>query len=328
VTLIASSVPATDRSHELSDYPIDLLNSPPQDIEARVSFTRGGTTVAAAPPAPMTLRPNAQASSSNAFADLIARSEPGLGLLALALATAAVLGAFHALEPGHGKTVVAAYLVGSRGTAWHALILGLVVTISHTAGVYLLGAVTFYASKHVVPEKLYPWLSLISGLTIAVLGLIMFKRRFGGVEDHHHGPGGHHHHGPLGHTHSHTHDGLPEHTHAPGDEHAHAPVSLRALVALGVSGGIIPCPAALVVLLTALSMHRVGFGLVLIVAFSIGLAAVLVAIGVLMVYAGRLMSRFKEEGPLIKRWLPLTSSAVMTLLGFGIATCCDTSRRR
>ena len=325
VTVVTSSAPATDRSRELSDYPTDLLNSPPQDVEARVTFTRSATVAAAtplAPAPPMALRANPQAGSgSNTFADLVARSEPGLGLLALALGTAAVLGAFHALEPGHGKTVVAAYLVGSRGTAWHALILGLVVTISHTAGVYLLGAVTFYASNHVVPEKLYPWLSLISGLTIAVLGLIMFKRRYGGVEDHHHGPGGHHHHGPLGHSHTHTHDGLPEHTHEPGHEHAHgtAPVSLRALVALGVSGGIIPCPAALVVLLTALSMHRVGFGLVLIVAFSIGLAAVLVAIGVLMVYAGRLMTRFREDGPLISRWLPLTSSAVMTLLGLGIA---------
>lgn len=73
------------------------------------------------------------------------------------------------------------------------------------------------------------------------------------------------------------------------------------------------------VLLSALSMHRVGFGLVLIVAFSIGLAAVLVAIGILIVYAGRLMSRFREDGPWIRRWLPLTSSAVMTLLGLGIA---------
>ncbi|HEU5197938.1 MAG TPA: high-affinity nickel-transporter [Methylomirabilota bacterium] len=323
VTLLVSSAPATDRSRELSDYPTDLLNSPPQDVEARVSFTRAAGTVAAAsaPPAPpMALRPNVQSSGSNAFADLVARSEPGLGLLALALATAAVLGAFHALEPGHGKTVVAAYLVGARGTAWHAVILGLVVTISHTAGVYLLGAVTFYASKHVVPEQLYPWLSLVSGLTIAVLGAVMFMRRFGGVQDHHHGPGGHHHHHGLG-SHTHSHDGLPEHSHVPGEVHDHGsqPVSLRALVALGVSGGIIPCPAALVVLLTALSMHRVGFGLVLIVAFSVGLAAVLVAIGVLMVYAGRLMTRFKEDGPLIRRWLPLTSSAVMTLLGFGIA---------
>ena len=312
-TLVASTAPATDRSRELSDYPTDLLNSPPQDLEARVTFAPSATAVAAVTPAPpMTLRSNAQASSSNAFADLVAQSEPGLGLLALALLTAAVLGAFHALEPGHGKTVVAAYLVGSRGTARHALILGLVVTASHTAGVYLLGGVTFYASRHVVPEKLYPWLSLASGLTIAVLGLALFLRRFGGAGDNHHHD--HHHHGP--HAHAHSHDGGDHHH---DHDHAHQPISLRALVALGVSGGIIPCPAALVVLLTALSLHRVGFGLVLIVAFSVGLAAVLVAIGILMVYAGRLMSRFRDDGPWIRRWLPLTSSAVMTLLGLGIA---------
>ena len=127
------------------------------------------------------------------------------------------------------------------------------------------------------------------------------------------------------HDHAHDHAHSPGHEHGAhdhahgGHDHAHAPVSLRALVALGVSGGIIPCPAALVVLLSALSIHRVGFGLVLIVAFSIGLAAVLVIIGVLMVYASRLMSRFREDGPWINRWLPLTSSAVMALLGLGIA---------
>jgi ABC-type nickel/cobalt efflux system permease component RcnA len=327
VTLVASTAPATDRSRELSDYPTDLLNSPPQDLQARVSFAASAiaaaaTVTPAAPP--MALRPNTQASVSNAaanrFAELVTRPEPGLGLLALALMTAAVLGAFHALEPGHGKTVVAAYLVGSRGTARHALILGLVVTASHTAGVYLLGGVTFYASRHVVPEKLYPWLSLGSGLTIAVLGLALFLRRFGGAMEHGHD---HHHHHYGGLAHDHPHDGAHEHDHAHGHDHVpghtHGPISLRALVALGVSGGIIPCPAALVVLLTALSLHRVGFGLVLIVAFSVGLAAVLVAIGVLMVYAGRLMGRFRDDGPWIRRWLPLTSSAVMTLLGLGIA---------
>ena len=360
VTFVSSSAPATDRSRELSDYPTDLLNSPPQDVEARVSFTRRGTTVAAAPPAapapPMALRPNVQASGGSAFADVVARSEPGLGLLALALATAAVLGAFHALEPGHGKTVVAAYLVGSRGTARHALILGLVVTASHTAGVYLLGGVTFYASQHVVPERLYPWLSLGSGLTIAVLGAVLLFRRYTGAAA---GHGHHHHHHPHDHPHPHAHEhphaghgheahdhphehGLAHthhdhghdeahrahghhhgprdhHGHAPGHAHPHEPVSLRALVALGISGGIIPCPAALVVLLSALSMRRVGFGLVLIVAFSVGLAAVLVIIGILMVYAGRLMSRVREDSPWIQRWLPITSSVVMTLLGLGIA---------
>jgi ABC-type nickel/cobalt efflux system permease component RcnA len=268
-------------------------------------------------------------------------SRPGSGLVTTALLVAAALGAFHALEPGHGKTVVAAaYLVGSRGTARHAIILGLIVTASHTAGVYLLGGVTFYASQHIVPERLYPWLSLGSGLTIAILGAVLFYRRYAGQDQGHGHDHGHHHHhhhhdgGDHDHAHDHGHDAAsshahdhthgthdPAHTHghAHGHSHDHGPVSLRALFALGISGGIIPCPAALVVLLSALSMRRVGFGLLLIVAFSIGLAAVLMMIGILMVYARRLMARFREDGPLIHRWLPLTSSAVMMLLGLGIA---------
>jgi nickel/cobalt transporter (NicO) family protein len=322
VTLVSSTAPATDRSAQLSDYPTDLLDSPPQDLEARVTFTR--EVAVAAPPPALDLQPNRRPSSAASLAGLLTARESGPGIAAMALLGAVVLGAFHALEPGHGKTVVAAYLVGSRGTVRHALILGLVVTASHTAGVYLLGGVTFYASRHVVPEQLYPWLSLASGLTIAVLGAVLFLRRYAGREPghhHHHGEHGHHHHLPGYHEHEHHHgDGQP-HDHT----HQQQPVSLRALFALGVSGGIIPCPAALVVLLGALSMRRVGFGLVLIVAFSVGLAAVLVIIGILMVYARRLMTRFREDGPWIHRWLPLTSSAVMTLLGLGIAAQALTS---
>jgi ABC-type nickel/cobalt efflux system permease component RcnA len=319
VTILTSTAPTTDRSAQLSDYPTDLLDSPPQDLEARVTFTRTNAVAATAPgpaappaaPAPaLDLQPNRQSAPGSALAGLLTERESGAGIFVMALLIAAVLGAFHALEPGHGKTVVAAYLVGSRGTVRHAVFLGLVVTASHTAGVYLLGGLTFYASQHVVPERLYPWLSLLSGLTIAVLGAVLFLRRYTGAQDSHH----HHHHGH--HHGDHVHD----HHHGDGrHDHTHGPVSLRALLALGVSGGIIPCPAALVVLLGALSMRRVGFGLILIVAFSIGLAAVLVIIGILMVYARRLMARFREEGPLIHRWLPLTSSAVMTVLGLGIA---------
>ena len=114
------------------------------------------------------------------------------------MAVSVGLGAFHALEPGHSKTVVAAYLVGSRGTAWHALMLGLIVTVTHTAGVYVLGAVTLFASHYVVPERLYPWLGVTSGLIIAGLGLSLFLRRYAG-SDH---PQSHAH----AHGHSHTHD--------------------------------------------------------------------------------------------------------------------------
>src|SRR2546426_1049527 len=303
VTLVRSTVPSRDRSGGLASYPTDLLGSPPQDLEAQVVVLPAASAVAGFPsserePPIFGGGAGARRPTRDRFTELVGTPDAGLGVVAIALLVASALGAFHALEPGHGKTVVAAYLVGSRGTARHALILGLIVTASHTAGVYLLGGITFYASRHVVPERLYPWLGLASGLTIAVLGFVLFVRRYsGGVEGHAH----HHHDG----THHHHHEG--------------EPVSLRSLFALGISGGIFPCPAALVVLLSAVSLRRVGFGLLLIVAFSVGLAAVLVTIGILMVYARRLMSRFHEDGPLVTRWLPMTSAAVITLLGLAIA---------
>jgi nickel/cobalt exporter len=363
VTLVSSSAPEHDRSRELTDYPTDLLESPPQDVQARVLFTRGSMPATVArtesrqPPAvpsapntvterslaprptpssrmaassvtsnsvrvetpgraePLRLQANQQQTPRSAFTELIAAPRLGLRVVLLALVVAASLGAFHALEPGHGKTVVAAYLVGSRGTAWHALVLGLIVTASHTAGVYLLGAVTLYASHYVVPERLYPWLGLVSGLTIAALGFVLFLRRYAGgaSHPHHHDHDGHH--ASAGHSHHHHHHAHGHH----GGEGPEGPVSVRALVALGVTGGIVPCPAALVVLLSAVALRRVGFGLVLIMAFSVGLAAVLIGIGLLMVYARRFMSRFQGEGPLITRWLPLTSAAVIALSGMVIA---------
>jgi ABC-type nickel/cobalt efflux system permease component RcnA len=383
VTLVASTVPERDRSRELSDYPTDPAEAPPQTLEAQVVFARAAlpTSVAAlapamrpegpgpprsgasgtpAPPIPTArakapaeepapadppgpdagaapvamdtrgLTTNVRGTPRDPFTALIAGGALGPGMLLFALAVAASLGAFHALEPGHGKTVVAAYLVGSRGTAGHALLLGLVVTASHTVGVYLLGAVTLYASNYVVPERLYPWLGAASGILIVLLGLNLLWRRLRRPSAAPH---------PHAHDHDHVHghyDGrsptLPDHeeAHARGLAHGHAaghghhhhmpdgPVSLRALVALGVSGGIVPCPAALVVLLSAVAMGRIGLGLLLIVAFSAGLAAVLIAIGIVVVYARGLVARLGRtgvEGPLVHRWLPLTSAAVITLSG-------------
>jgi ABC-type nickel/cobalt efflux system permease component RcnA len=328
VAVLEASVPERDRSRALADYPTDLLNSPPQDLEAAVTFTvappppvsAAAAGPSASPPAnrerqaldrPLRLEPNSRATPRDAFTALIAAPEISASLLVFAALLAAGLGAVHALEPGHGKTVVAAYLVGSRGTARHALILGLIVTASHTAGVYVLGGVTLYASRYIVPERLYPWLGAVSGLIIAALGFALFLRRYAGRDAHH----GHAHHGD-----EHAHD------HAHGHHHGHhhrlpagQTVSLRDLFALGITGGIVPCPAALVVLLSAVALRRVGFGLFLIAAFSVGLAGVLIAIGLLMVYARRLMARFQGEGRVLTRWLPLTSSAVMTVLGLAIA---------
>ena len=347
VKLLSSSVGETDRSARLSDYPTDLLNSPPQQLTAQLSFSlpaiatvanssnpaviktgqKSVPSVSSAKPASepvmvaqpvkdlpadnrLQLTANSQATPRNSFTEILAQKELSVGLILAALAIAMGLGAFHALEPGHGKTLVAAYLVGSHGTIKHAVLLGLIVTAAHTAGVYLLAAITLYASRYIVPERLYPWLGALSGLMIATLGLVLLIRRYQGNDgllahhhhhehDHDHGHGHHHHHG--GHSHHH-HDG-------------HQTVSLKQLLTLGISGGIVPCPAALVVLLGALALQRVGFGLLLIVAFSFGLAAVLIAIGMLMVYARQFMARFRGDGLLTTRWLPLASSAFIFVIG-------------
>jgi len=262
------------------------------------------------------LRANRQATPRNSFTELMATKQLGIGIVLIALAVAVGLGAFHALEPGHGKTLVAAYLVGSHGTMKHAFLLGLIVTGAHTAGVYLLGAVTLYASQYIVPERLYPWLGVVSGVLIAGLGAVLLVQRYLGKDwlsshhhhhhaDHSHGSDHHHHHHDHSHDHGHTHN----------HHDLNRQVSHRELLTLGISGGIVPCPAALVVLLSAVSMQRTGFGLLLIVAFSVGLAAVLITIGLLMVYARQFMSRFQVNSRLTSRWLPLTSSAFILVFG-------------
>lgn len=387
--ILDSSVPQTDRSSQLNDYPTDLLNTPPQEVEARTTFTtaplagsvasadgsqvdgeeaekmtnvsklqvtrsdvsqglskiapvprpmdttilNSGAVDAESPRAdqnsPVQLHANRQATPRNSFTELMATKQLGLGIILIALAVALGLGAFHALEPGHGKTLVAAYLVGARGTMKHAFLLGLIVTAAHTAGVYLLGAVTLYASQYIVPERLYPWLGVVSGVMIMGLGAVLLVRRYldeDGLLSHHHADhagrtqgSDHQDHDHTNHTREMTHGHHPRHGDHSHDHYGAArDVSLRELLALGVSGGIVPCPAALVVLLSAVSMHRIGFGLLLIVAFSIGLAAVLIAIGLLMVYAREFISRFQKNDRLFTRWLPLASSTIITLFGLGL----------
>jgi ABC-type nickel/cobalt efflux system permease component RcnA len=331
VSLLRSSAPEHDRSSQLASYPSDLMNSPPQDLEAHIVFARSvpsSAVAAAAPPAALlpggigdvgaaatTVHRAAPRPPTprDAFTALLVSRPASLGFVALALAVAAGLGALHALEPGHGKTVVAAYLVGSRGTAGHALLLGGFVTATHTVGVYLLGLALLLASRYVVPERLYPWLGVLSGSTVFLLGCWLLVRRAAGggdhAHDHPHGSPQRHHHAGRAHHHRHS-----PHPH----RHAATGVGLRELLAFGVTGGMVPCPAALVVLLSAMSLGRVGFGLLLIMAFSAGLAAVLVAIGILMVYARRCLWRLGGEGALLKRWLPLTSAVVIGVFGLVI----------
>jgi ABC-type nickel/cobalt efflux system permease component RcnA len=296
VVLAGSSVPRHDRSAALRAYPTDALATPPQVTEARFRFAPGGVAAPAPAPAPDGARVGA-GRFADRLTELVARREPlGARVVLASLMIAAALGALHALGPGHGKTIVGAYLVGSRGTTRHALLLGLVVTVTHTAGVYLLGLAVLSASHWLVPERLFPWIGAISGLLMLGIGASLATTRLQAA---------------AAHDHHHPHDGA--HTHAPpGDA-----VGWRGLVALGVSGGLLPCPSALVVMLGAISLGRVAFGLVLIVAFSVGLAGVLCAIGIALVHARRLLERLPVDGRLV-RWVPVVSAVVILVAGAAV----------
>lgn len=316
VALRSATVPAQDQSDELRAYPQDLLSSP-LDVRAASFTVVPGAGPGVAEPLAVPAQGGGRAEDS--FAALIAAPELTPPVVGLALLLALLLGAGHALTPGHGKAIVAAYLIGARGTARHAVFLGLTTTVTHTLGVFVLGLITLFIANYVLPERIYPWLELASGLMVVAIGVTLFRSRLSGLARraatahrvaHDHGdehPGWHDHdhdHGP--HSHSHLPPG--------GDGRS---VTWRSLLALGVSGGLLPCPSALVVLLGAIALNRVALGMLLIVAFSVGLASVLTGIGLLLVYARRLFERFPTDGWLI-RALPVASAAVVTLAGTAI----------
>jgi len=218
----------------------------------------------------------------------------------LGLAIAAVLGAAHARSPGHGKTVMAAYLVGERGTVAHAILLGLVVTATHTWSVLLLGFVSLSLREYVAEETLSFWMGIASGVLIVVIGVVLFLRRYKAYilarRNHEHG-----------HEHGHSHVAAPD----------GRTLSYWNILGLGFSGGIVPCPTALIVLLLAIRFGRLGYGLLLILAFSFGLALVLVVIGILVVRASGLVRRVVgSDGRL--QLLSVVSSSVIVLLGLWI----------
>jgi ABC-type nickel/cobalt efflux system permease component RcnA len=219
------------------------------------------------------------------LAHLLHQGNPGAGMVLAGIAVAFGLGAVHALSPGHGKTIVAAYLVGSRSTARHAVLLGLMVTFTHTVTVFFLGLATLFLSQFVMPEKIYPLLGTVSGLAIVWVGATLFVQRLRTVRK---GRQRHHHY-------------LAE-----GD------ASTGSLMALGASGGLVPCPSALVLLLSSVALGRIGLGLVLLVAFSLGLAVVLVAIGMATVFGRKWLPKSESAG---FRYIPVASAALITTLG-------------
>ncbi len=235
------------------------------------------------------------------FTRSVATHRLTLSVILLAVGMAFLFGALHALSPGHGKTMVAAALVGTRGTAWHAILLGAVVTLTHTVGVFALGLITLSATP-VIPERLYPILTALSGGMIVCVGVSIVAKQF---RKRHHAP-----------------ELRDPYEDDEAEEEAYAApaldtkLSLRSLVVLGITGGAVPCPSALVVMLSAIALHRVAFGLVLILAFSLGLAVVLTGIGLMVVRLGSALERLPWNARLIAR-LPMFSAATILLTGVG-----------
>ncbi len=357
-----SDVPQTDVTNALTQYSPTAVSSPLDRVEAGVKFAPG-TAVAAPNSAIAQTAPDGQGAVDWAkqriddVASLISQDNLPLGALLLGLVVAFFWGAGHALSPGHGKTVVAAYLVGTKGTAKHAAILGLTVTISHTLGVFALGLVVLFAANFIVPDQLYPIIGVMSGGSIVILGMVMFLQRWrswrstrtvavlssqaDNAHEHSHDHNHTHDH-DHGHTHDHDHehdlahadhvhaDLAVPHSHGPFSKpHTHLPadgqkMSMKGLLALGITGGIIPCPTALVVLLAAIAYHRVALGLIWILSFSLGLAAVLTGLGLLAVYGRGLINkrnftgRFKFTGTIMAR-MPMASAIIVAVLGLAIA---------
>jgi nickel/cobalt exporter len=297
-TAVRSTAPSGDPTNGLRRYPEDLLDSPLDRRSASFVVEPGDGTLVA-PRAEGGKFVATRDSSGQGFARVFEDAAAGQGVLALLLLAAFGWGALHALSPGHGKAMVAAYLIGTRGTARHAVWLGVTVTITHTIGVFALGLVTLALSQYILPEDLYPWLTLISGLMVVTIGAGVLRARFRGRST---GHGEHSH----AHGHAHHHD----HSHP----HGETVVTRRSLIAMGAAAGLIPCPSALVVLLGAIAQHEVALGLLLIVAFSVGLAGTLTALGLLVVHARRILPHGRLTGR-VATALPAASALAIVVVG-------------
>ncbi len=363
VQTLPPSGPLAERSIHLK-----FAQAPPP-AGARLIRARGGAPPESTPSASAPASGNSEwlQRRTRSLVDLISTPHVAPRVAILALLIALVLGAVHALSPGHGKTIVGAYLIGSRGTPRHALFLGITVTLTHTLGVFVLGFATLAASRFFVPERLFPILSLASGLLVLGMGVILLRQRWRAAQparlrahtaarhSHPHGDAhydakpahqhshaahrhddhvhlDHHHHSHVAHGQPRAHDAhghgdehhdqdaLLTHSHG-GSVHSHLPagtdagqISWRSLLALGVSGGLVPCPSAMVLLLAAVALNKTAYGLLLVVAFSLGLAATLTLVGLMFLYARNRFGQRRQSARWL-RLLPVASAATITVIG-------------
>ena len=318
INIFDSTAFGNGTTDELKTYPQEAIAAPLGERAAQFSFAMGSMPQGSKPLRDRDGR-TSTAVQKDKFAELIAVPEVTPFVALIGLLAAFGLGALHAMSPGHGKTVVGAYLVGSRGTPKHAAFLGLTVTITHTLGVFALGLITLFASSYLLPERLLPFLSFVSGLLVFFIGISLFKDRLfkllgWGNLFHHHHP-----HDDIeesGKEFTHSHDGV-THTHD-GSTHSHVPpgdLTWRSLLALGISGGLLPCPSALVLMLSAISLGRIGYGLVLTVAFSFGLAFTLTAIGLIFLYLGSVIGKTSLANSRVVKALPVFSAFIVAFVG-------------
>jgi ABC-type nickel/cobalt efflux system permease component RcnA len=322
------AIPATSVSNRLTSYPASLLTRPFSQNEATFTISPGGPALR--PPAIPDARPVAGLATASPAGASGGPSPSGIGavpggadipsifrtkdlspaIVLLALGTAVALGAGHALTPGHGKTLMAAYLVGSRGTPAHAAGLGLSVTVAHTLGILALAGLVLAAQTALPPDVVVRWLPAIAALTIVAIGgwmiLSEIQRRRSGtsVADHTHPV-------PPG-TAPHTHDGT-THSHLPPG----AAITWRSLFALGLAGGIIPSTSALLILLGTIAAGRTAFGVVLVVAFGLGMALVMSGVGLAMILARGRLDRLPTSSRLggLSRQAPLIAGIIVLALG-------------
>jgi nickel/cobalt transporter (NicO) family protein len=323
-------------SNRLTSYPQDLLAQPLDVRGASVSLAPGG---AALPPwtapdaepiaaAPITEPTGGAAAGAGSvlsagvvpggvaedLAALVDVTDLTPLAIVLSLAVAFGLGIVHALSPGHGKTIMAAYLVGSGGSSRQAIGLGMAVTVSHTLGVLALAGITLAASVALPPERLYPILGVASGTLVIAIGASLLWSRLRSIrrEQAH----------ARAHAHNHARDQEHEHGHSDDHEHGHSHeptggVSWRGMLALGLSGGLVPSASALILLLGSIAAGRVAYGLVLVLGFGLGMAVVLAGIGLALVHARRLVERRPSIGGLRRLALPiqLATASLVVVLG-------------
>lgn len=372
-TIAVSDVPARTISGRLAAYPEDRLQSPLAQTTASFTATPGGDALTDSAAAALPDVPGLDWATET-FTGLVDDRALTVPFAAIAIVVAMVLGSFHAIAPGHGKTVMAAYIVGQHGTVGQALGLGATVAVTHTAGVLALG-IALSTTASFAPEALYPWLGLASGLLVAVIGAMLLVRAvrhrdtpFLGHQ-HGHGPGQHTHHwdlpvpphgpadavalqpsdvlvaagahhaGGIGHAdvdvlpapvHHHDHDHSHHHDHSHDHDHDHDHGDRRSprmgrggVMLMGLAGGLVPSPSALVVLLGAIALGRAWFGVVVIAAYGVGMAATLVAAGLLMAKLRDRVTAFVAGAhPTLgrsMRYLPMGTASLVLLGGFVLA---------